>query len=81
MLVYATVHWTDHVLQATRNTRPRLTGHPVSIILLHFLACLCAPPPLTKSVYYRAELDLVYLYLYIYIPQIYICIYNIMQTY
>ena len=23
------VHWTNHVLQGTRNTRPCLTGHPV----------------------------------------------------
>ena len=27
--VYSGVHWTNHIIQGTRNTRPCITGHPV----------------------------------------------------
>ena len=28
-LLYSSVHWTNHVLQGTRNKWPCITGHPV----------------------------------------------------
>ena len=36
-LIKATVNWTSHFLQGTRNTRPCLTGHPKEIFLGHTL--------------------------------------------
>ena len=38
--MYATVHWTNNLLQGTRKTRPCFTGHPVEDAHFHAICKL-----------------------------------------